>query len=185
MDSKLRAELIRQGNRAYNEGDYQKARDLFTKASYADGLIRIGDYYMYDKRLPLLAYGYYKRAGAKNKIEDLHRRMISAMASWLGEDKLTDESRAALKSAGLGPVPSPGPISPSGKAGKRGLGEESPVSPSLAPEKKPASKSTERSAASPVLSPISFEVDADGLVPIPVNAGLREMALKILGKKKS
>ncbi|MCR9142456.1 MAG: hypothetical protein NXI24_09410 [bacterium] len=93
MDSSLRAEKIREGNRAFNEGDYPRARELFTQAEYKDGLIRIGDYYMYERRLPLLAYGYYKKAGDQKKIDDLHRRMIGALGTWLGKDKIREESR--------------------------------------------------------------------------------------------
>ncbi len=99
MDSSTRAELIRQGNQAFNAGDYSKARDLFTRANYKDGLIRLGDYYMYERRLPLLAYGYYRRAGAEAKVADLHRRMIGALGEWQGRDKLRPESVASL---GLG-----------------------------------------------------------------------------------
>ncbi len=98
MDSSTRAELVRAGNRAFNEGDYAKARELFTNADYKDGLIRIGDYYMYDRRLPLLAFGYYKRAGAKDKVADLHRRMIGAIGQLIGQDKLKEDS---LKELGL------------------------------------------------------------------------------------
>ncbi len=93
MDSKERAEIIRKGNQAFNEGDYPKAKELYLRAGYKDGLIRLGDYYMFERRLPLLAYGYYKKAGATRKIEDLQRRMVSAMGKWLGEDKLKEESR--------------------------------------------------------------------------------------------
>ena len=49
-----RADLIRRGNAAFNAGDYPQARDLFTKAGYKDGLIRLDDYYMFERRLPLL-----------------------------------------------------------------------------------------------------------------------------------
>ncbi|MDH5657652.1 MAG: hypothetical protein OEZ34_17185, partial [Spirochaetia bacterium] len=71
MDSRQRAELIRKGNEAFNSGDYPLAKKLFLQSQYKDGLIRLGDYYMYEKRLPLLAYGYYQKAGATSKIEDL------------------------------------------------------------------------------------------------------------------
>jgi hypothetical protein len=114
MDPSVRAELIRQGNAAFNEGDYQKARECFTKAQYSSGLVRIGDYYMYERRLPLLAYGYYRRAGAQAKIEDLQRRMIGAFAEWVGRDKLKPESQAML--AGRGTVSS----APNFKAGLDG-----------------------------------------------------------------
>ena len=100
MDSSQRAEIIRKGNRAFNEGDYRTARELFSRADYKDGLIRIGDYYMYDRRLPLLAYGYYKKAGAQTRIEDLHRRMIGALGEWIGRDKIKTESLQTLGMTG-------------------------------------------------------------------------------------
>lgn len=96
----MRAELIRKGNHAFNSGDFALARDLFTKADYKAGLIRIGDYYMYDRRLPLLAYGYYKRANAQDKIQDLQRRMVGALGEWIGHDKIKTESLLELGMAG-------------------------------------------------------------------------------------
>ncbi len=96
MDPSLKADLVRRGNAAMNSGDYAAARDFYTRAGYKAGLIRLGDFYMYERRLPLLAYGYYKRAGATDKIEDLHRRMIGAMGEWLGHDKLKDDSLKML-----------------------------------------------------------------------------------------
>jgi hypothetical protein len=92
LDSSTRAALIREGNEAFNAADYAKAKTLFLKAEYKDGLIRLGDYYMYERRLPLLAYGYYKKAGAKAKIEDIQRRMVAAIGEWLGRDKIKPES---------------------------------------------------------------------------------------------
>lgn len=98
MDPSRRSELIRAGNQAFNEKDYPRARDLFVQASYADGLVRIGDYYMFERRLPLLAYGYYKKAGAKHRVLDLQRRMIGAIGEWVGKDKLKEESIRELGS---------------------------------------------------------------------------------------
>ena len=54
---------------------------------------------MYDRRLPLLAYGYYKKAGAADKIADLHRRMVGAIGEWVGKDKFKEDS---LRELGLG-----------------------------------------------------------------------------------
>jgi len=115
LDSKTRAELVRKGNQAFNERDYPKARDFFTKAGYKDGLIRLGDYYMYERLLPLLAYGYYRRAGASSKIEDIQRRMVLALSEWLGKDKIKPDSLRQIEtgfapsmtvdSEGLVPVP--------------------------------------------------------------------------------
>lgn len=66
MDSRERAETIRQGNRAFNEGDIRKARDLFIKAEYKDGLVRLGDHFMYEKKCPYLRTVITKRPDIKN-----------------------------------------------------------------------------------------------------------------------
>jgi len=94
QDSRNRAEIIRQGNAAFNAKDYKKARDCFFQAGYKDGIIRLGDHYMYDRKLPLLAYGYYRRAGAADKVQDIHRRMVGALSVWLGQDKIKPDSLA-------------------------------------------------------------------------------------------
>jgi hypothetical protein len=104
MKPEQRAALIREGNQAFNEKDYSKARELFIKSEYHDGLIRLGDYYMYDRRLPLLAYGYYKKANATAKVEDIYRRMIGALGEWLGRDKIKEESRKSLGLDGHRPI---------------------------------------------------------------------------------
>jgi len=101
MDSSQRAEIIRKGNEAFNQGDYPLAKTLFIQASYKDGLIRLGDYYMYEKRLPLLAYGYYKKADATTKIMDIQRRMIGALAEWIGRDKFKPDSLPGSRKASL------------------------------------------------------------------------------------
>lgn len=87
MDSKERVALIREGNQAFNAGDIRKAREFFLKADYKDGLIRLGDFFMYDKKLPMLAFGYYKKAGRQDKVDEIFQRMIYALGEWLGRDK--------------------------------------------------------------------------------------------------
>jgi hypothetical protein len=87
MDSKLRAQLIRDGNTAFNDGDIRKARELYLKTDYKDGLVRMGDYFMYDRRLPMLAFGYYKKAGMQSKVDEIFQRMIYALSEWIGRDK--------------------------------------------------------------------------------------------------
>ncbi|PJZ52706.1 hypothetical protein [Leptospira adleri] len=87
MDSRERAETIREGNRAFNDGDIRKARDLFIKADYKDGLVRLGDHFMYEKKMPLLAYGYYKKAGYQKRIDEIFQRMMWALSQWIGADK--------------------------------------------------------------------------------------------------
>jgi hypothetical protein len=92
LDPKRRAELIREGNAAFNEGDYLKAKHIFLETNYKDGLIRLGDYYMYERKLPMLAYGYYKKAGYTQKVEEIFQRMLMALSVWLGKDKFKPNS---------------------------------------------------------------------------------------------
>jgi len=87
MDAKERAALVREGNTAFNDGDYKKARELFLRTNYKDGLIRMGDYFMFERKLPILAFGYYKKAGHQQKIDEIFQRMIYALSRWIGEDK--------------------------------------------------------------------------------------------------
>jgi hypothetical protein len=97
LSEKERILLIQKGKDAFKNKDYKLAKECFLKAQYKEGLIQLGDYYMYEKRLPLLAYGYYKKAGATDKVEDLHRRMILALGKWIGEDKIKPESLQKFK----------------------------------------------------------------------------------------
>lgn len=83
----MRAQLIREGNQAFNAGDIRKAREIFLKTGYQDGLIRLGDHFMYDRRLPMLAFGYYKKAGRQDKVDEIFQRMVMALSEWLGKDK--------------------------------------------------------------------------------------------------
>ncbi|MDF3819691.1 hypothetical protein P3G55_07260 [Leptospira sp. 96542] len=87
MDSKVRVALIREANQAFNAGDIRKARELFLKTDYKDGLIRLGDHFMYDRKLPMLAFGYYKKAGRQDKVDEIFQRMIFALSELLGKDK--------------------------------------------------------------------------------------------------
>ncbi|XDD51310.1 hypothetical protein AB3N59_05980 [Leptospira sp. WS92.C1] len=98
MDSRERAEIIREGNRAFNEGDIGKARNLFVKAEYKDGLIRLGDHFMYEKKMPLLAYGYYKKAGYQKRIDEIFQRMMWALSQWIGADKFKAEPTDPISS---------------------------------------------------------------------------------------
>ena len=90
MNNSQKAEWIREGNKAFNEKNFPKAREYFIKADYKGGLLRLGDYYMFEKKLPLLAYGYYKKANAYQKIEELHQRMLLALLEWIGHDRLKE-----------------------------------------------------------------------------------------------
>lgn len=83
MDSKQRAELIRKGNELFNLKEYTKAEKIFVATGYKDGLVRIGDYLYYEKKLPLAAYKYYKMAKSSKKIDEIYERMVFALKNLL------------------------------------------------------------------------------------------------------
>ncbi len=86
MDSKERTALIRKGNEFFNQGKIKEAIEIFVKTGYKDGLQRIGDYYYYDKKLPLIALRFYRMSGSKKKIDEIMERMVFALGKWLGND---------------------------------------------------------------------------------------------------
>ncbi len=92
MDSRERAALIRRGNELFNEGKIKEAIEIFVKTSYKDGIHRVGDFYFYDKRMPLIALKFYRMAGDKGKIDEIMMRMVYALGRWIGEDKIKDET---------------------------------------------------------------------------------------------
>lgn len=96
MDASERASLIRRGNECFNRGDIRQAVELFVKTKYRDGLTRVGDYYFYDKRQPLLAVKFYRMAGVSSKVEEIQARMVMALSQWLGGESKPPVPRVEL-----------------------------------------------------------------------------------------
>ena len=84
-----RAELIRKGNQEFNKlreewswETLKQATELFSAANYQDGLLRIADYLYFERKLPLLAVSYYKKAGTQGgqkRISEIKNRMFLAI----------------------------------------------------------------------------------------------------------
>jgi len=91
MEGTERAGLIRKGNQAFNEGKIAAAAEIYKATNYKDGLIRVGDYYYFDQRKPLMAYGYYKRANHNIMLEKISDGFIFALKYWLSSDKKTSD----------------------------------------------------------------------------------------------
>jgi hypothetical protein len=83
MNEKERIALIRKGNEFFNAGRIEDAIKVFTATEYRDGLTRIGDYFFFDKKQPLVAYRYYKLAKREDRINDIFTRMIFALQTWV------------------------------------------------------------------------------------------------------
>jgi hypothetical protein len=87
MDEKERIALIRKGNEFFNKGEIENACKIFINTDYKDGLIRIGDYYFYEKKQPLTALDFYKKANMTAKVNEIYERMMYALNKWIVEDK--------------------------------------------------------------------------------------------------
>ena len=92
MDDSQRAAMIRKGNQAFNEGDMELAANLFKSTEYKDGLIRMGDYYYFNLRQPLMAYGYYRRANHTIMLDRLSENFINALKFWLNDGSSSSTS---------------------------------------------------------------------------------------------
>jgi len=87
LTPKERIVLIRKGNEFLNKGYIEKASKIFVTTSYKDGLIRIGDYYYFDKKNPFKALHFYLEAKYEKRIRELTERMAIILKKWLNEDK--------------------------------------------------------------------------------------------------
>jgi len=85
LTPKERLILIRKGNELFNNGDIEKAAKIFVTTSYKDGLIRVGDYYYFDKKKPLKALHFYIEAKYEKRISELTERIVAVLKKWLSE----------------------------------------------------------------------------------------------------
>lgn len=87
LTPKERLILIRKGNELFNGGEIEKAARIFAATAYKDGLIRVGDYFYFDKKNPLKAFEYYREAKFEKRIKELSERIVMVLKKWLSEDK--------------------------------------------------------------------------------------------------
>jgi hypothetical protein len=65
-----KVKLNRKGNELFNGGDIEAARRIFQTTGYSDGLIRVGDRYMAERR-PIDALKMYRLARDEKRSESL------------------------------------------------------------------------------------------------------------------
>jgi predicted metal-dependent hydrolase len=85
LTPKERLLLIRKGNEIFNNGDIEKAAKIYTTTAYKDGLIRVGDYYYFDKKDVLKALHYYFEAKYEKRINEVLERIALVIKKWLGD----------------------------------------------------------------------------------------------------
>jgi hypothetical protein len=87
MDNKQRVELIRAGNELFNNGNIEKATEIFIKTGYRDGLTRVADYHFYDMKQPLTALKFYQMVKSENMVNQIYDRMFFALGKLLGNEQ--------------------------------------------------------------------------------------------------
>ncbi len=96
MDKKERTALIRKGNEFFNKGEIDNAIKIFVKTDYRDGLARIGDYY-YEKKQPLTAFKFYKKAKMDEKVNEIFERMMYALGRLISGEEGKDNAGSQEK----------------------------------------------------------------------------------------
>lgn len=88
-----KTELMRKGNLLFNEGRYFEAGKVFSTIGYKTGLIRLGDFFYFEKEMPLVAYGFYRNANHKPMLDKIGDSFVFALKCLL-----SDEGSQATKS---------------------------------------------------------------------------------------
>lgn len=83
MKDKEKVKLVRAGNEHFNNGNIAEAIKFFVKAGYRDGIMRVADYYYYDKKQPLIAFKFYKMINRKDRVDEIFARMMFALGKLL------------------------------------------------------------------------------------------------------
>lgn len=81
-----RIALIRKGNEFFNRGQVDLAKKIFLTTDYSDGLVRLGDRLMEEKK-PLEAFRMYWIAGHKRKRDAFVEKMSLIIKQWLHEER--------------------------------------------------------------------------------------------------
>lgn len=84
--------LIRKGNELFNQKQYDLAKRIFLTVGYTDGLIRLGDLYLQEKK-PLEALRMYWLAPDARKVSAMIESSAKVIQNWLKEreDGRTEE----------------------------------------------------------------------------------------------
>ena len=87
MKDEEKVALSRKGNEYFNAGNMTEAIKCFVKAGYRDGIMRVADYYYFDKKQPLIALKFYKMINRKDRIDEIYARMMFAFNKMLRSTK--------------------------------------------------------------------------------------------------
>ncbi len=97
-----RTEAIRRGNQLFQEGKIREAASVFVKHDYQDGLIRMGDYYLFEQNDLIAAVKFYKKAEYRKGIDSVAQKIVPVLRKWLSSSENPDippEEYARIKQA--------------------------------------------------------------------------------------
>lgn len=99
MDEEERVKLIRRGNEFFNAGDIANALKIFLVTDYKDGIVRIADYFYYDKKDIVSGIKLYKKGGNRKMVDDFAQKAAALLHMYIEEDKRLDEERKKIETA--------------------------------------------------------------------------------------
>jgi hypothetical protein len=91
IQGEQKAGLNRKGNELFNAGEVEAARRIFLTTGYSDGLIRVGNLYLADKR-PIDALKMFWLAHDTEKSTELIQRMALVIQKFLKEEEQNGRS---------------------------------------------------------------------------------------------
>jgi len=96
MNDEEKVALSRKGNEYFNAGNITEAIKYFVKAGYQDGIMRVADYYYFDRKQPLIALKFYKMINRKDRVDEIFARMMFALNKML---RPSEKDESAQESA--------------------------------------------------------------------------------------
>ena len=84
LSAEQRVQLNRKGNALFNAGDLESACRIFMTTGYSDGMIRLGDRYLADRR-PIEALKMYWLAPDRNRADTLIEKIASIIRQMIEE----------------------------------------------------------------------------------------------------
>lgn len=120
LTNSQKSELIRRGNELFNQGRFFEAGRIYTTVGYKMGLIRLGDLFYFEKQMPLVAYGFYRRANHKPMLDKIGDAFVFALKCLLDDgpvkpktEKIVAEEQLRVRQAnapGESPAVPPEPV---------------------------------------------------------------------------
>ena len=97
MTDQERVGLIRRGNELFNNGDITNALKIYLATNYGDGIIRVGDYYYFDKNDKISGVKLYKKAGHQKMVDDFAFKAAQTIKLLLWEDSQEKEKEEVIQ----------------------------------------------------------------------------------------